>query len=427
MNYDTVILGEECKVTSNSQKTQRNNNQIVVGSPGSGKTMSISEARLLHTQNSSLVVTLSKRRLVKKYTPLFERRGYAVFDLNFTNPKESQLAYDPLQYVNNYSDIRFLAEAIVTANPKKKDNLSADPYWEDAAISLLSAEMALIIMTKSNASFSDVLDLNDRLEILEDSGLIVTSLDEKYERIKRKDPNAYAVSCWKTFKNLPIKTASCVLSTLNSTLDTIFSPDLREMMRKVKKVDFEKLGIEKTILFVSSSAVNPAIHSFINLFYANMFKELFEFAEKQPDGALKIPVHCVCDDFAVGSRIANFSEYISIFREKNISATLLLQSESQLESIYGQADAKTIMNGCDTYIYMGSNDIQSARNIAERCNKSLQDILYMPIGTEIILQRQCFPVFTKRYDILRDDLYQEITRQYQETIKREEALISEEK
>ena len=95
------------------------------------------------------------------------------------------------------------------------------------------------------------------------------------------------------------------------------------------------------------------------MFYAQAFKQLFEFAESRSSGRLPIPVHVLCDDFATGSRILNFPEFISIFREKGISVTLLVQSESQIESMYSPEDATTIINNCDTYLYMGGMALSS--------------------------------------------------------------------
>jgi ABC-type polar amino acid transport system ATPase subunit len=74
MKSDRIILGEgnNCIFSTNTEKTQLNNNVIICGSSGSGKNMSVTEMRLLETFNSSLVVNLSKRKLVAKYTPLFK-------------------------------------------------------------------------------------------------------------------------------------------------------------------------------------------------------------------------------------------------------------------------------------------------------------------------------------------------------------------
>ncbi len=416
MATDRMILGENVIYSTDCNVTGLNNNVLVCGSSGCGKTMSISEPRLLETQHSSLIATVTKRRIVNKYKPVFEQRGYIVKDLNFIHPTESNVAYDPLQYISSYSDITFLAESIVKANPRK-DKSTADPYWDEAATSLLSAEIAYILMTKDNATFADVLELHDSIDFRESSGQIATSLDRKFDYLAEKDPGCFAVSCWKSFRQLPIKTASCVFGTLNTTIDTIFSPELRKMISTEKKVDFEKIATQKTVLFVSTSAVNPALHCFINIFYAQAFKTLFEYAESLPDGKLPIPVHVLCDDFATGSRILNFPEYISIFREKQISVTLLVQSESQLESMYGSEDATTIINNCDIYLYMGGMDLKTGRSISERLNTPLEDVLYMPIGQVCIFRRGQRPIITSRYDIMKDEQYRQVTRAYEERIK----------
>ncbi len=415
MPADRVILGEDVIYSTDTRETGLNNNVIVCGSCGCGKTMSISEPRLLETFNSSLIATVTKRRIVHKYKPVFERRGYAVEDLNFIHPADSSVSYDPLQYVGSCSDITFLAESIVKANPRK-DKSNADPYWDDAAISLLSAEIAYILITRKNATFADVLELHGELDFVESDGLVATSLDGKFDRLAEKDPKCFAVSCWKSFRNVPFKTGSCIFGVLNTTIDTIFSPELRKMIAANRKVDFRKLATRKTVLFVSTSAVNPSLHCFINMFYAQAFKTLFEYAESLPNGRLPIPVHVLCDDFATGGRILNFPEYISIFREKQVSVTLLVQSESQLESMYGSDDATTIINNCDTYLYMGGMDLKTGRSISERLNVPLEDVLYMPIGTEFIFRRGQKPIVTARYDIMKDEKYQQITKEYEERI-----------
>lgn len=264
-------------------------------------------------------------------------------------------------------------------------------------------------MTKDNATFSDVLELYDSLVLDEGSGTIRTSLDGKFEYIASKDSTCFAVSYWKSFKNLPIKTAGCVFGTLNTTIDTIFSPELRKMM-----------ATKKTILFVTTSAVNPALHCFVNMFYAQAFKQLFEYAENRPDGVLPIPVHVLCDDFATGNRVLNFPQYISIFREKGISVMLLLQSESQLEQMHGTDNATTIINNCDSYIYLGGTDLRTAQNISLRLNAPLDEVLYMPIGQEVLFRQGQRSIVTRRYDIQKNDVYQKVTKGYNKRMVNQE-------
>lgn len=415
---DRLILGdgENCIFSSDSQKTGLNNNILVIGTSGCGKTISIIEPRILETFNKSLIATVTKRRIVKKYSAVMKKRGYKVWDLNFVHPSEGNCGYDPLMHIGSYNDITFLARSIVLANPQKAQS-NADPYWDDGATSLFSAELCYILQTKDNATFADVLDFHNKLTFEERNGVITTNYDRKFEYLAEKDPSSFAVSCWKSFKQLPVKTASCIFSALNTTIDSIFTPELKEMFRMKKMVDFERLASEKTMLFITTSPVNSSLNSFISSFYGTVFKDLFEFAEDQADGKLPIPVDVLADDFATGCPINMFEQYISIFREKGLSVTALIQSESQLSSLYGSEKATTIINNCDTIVYLGSMDLDTSRSISVRANRPLEDVLYMPIGSEIIFRRGMKPIFTKRYNIFQNEMYRKVTTAYEKYIE----------
>ena len=228
--------------------------------------------------------------------------------------------------------------------------------------------------------------MHEHLTFEECAGQIRTSYDRQFELLELADPSCFAVRCWKSFQQLPIRTSSCVFGALNTTIDSVFGKEIRTMFCKEKKVNFEHLASGKTLLFVTTSPVNPALNCVINLFYGHAFKELFEFAEDRPDGKLPVPVHLLADDFATGCPVPLFDEYISIFREKQISVTLLIQSESQLQALYGDR-AVTIINNCDSYVFMGSMDLQTARNISLRADLPLEEVLYMPVGRQILFRR----------------------------------------
>ena len=316
-----------------------------------------------------------------------------------------------------------MARSIILANPQKSQS-NADPYWDDGATSLLSAEICYVLQTKENASFADVLEFHNKLTFEEESSVISTNYDSKFEYLAERDPSSFAVSCWKTFKKLPIKTASCIFSALNTTIDSIFTPELKEMFRMKKMVDFEKIASEKTVLFITTSPVNASLNSFISSFYATLFKELFEFAEDQKDGRLPIPVDVLADDFATGCPVHMFDQYVSIFREKGLSASLLIQSESQLSSLYGSDKATTIINNCDTIVFLGSMDLDTGKSISMRANRPLEDILYMPIGSEIIFRRGFKPIFTRRYNIYQNEMYMKVTAAYQKHVEKEKSPVT---
>ena len=330
---------------------------------------------------------------------------------------KSNCAYDPFKYVRSYSDIDFLAKAIVMADPRKK-NSNLDPYWDQAGILLLKGLIAYVLMKKgAKAKFSDVLYLFDQLKINGEDDGCSTSLDDKFEALAEEKPGCYAIVNWNSFRSLPRRTAGCVYGTLSAAIKSMFSPELKKMIADKPAIDFEKTAREKTIIFVTTSPVNPSIHCFANMFFAQAIKSLFEYAESQPDGTLPFPMQLLFDDFATGSRILNFPEYISIFREKKMSATLLIQSESQLASMYGPDDATTIINNCDSYIYMGGMDLKTGISVSQRLDVPLSDVLSMPVGHEVIFRRGMKPVVTERYNIQKNDQYQKISADYERRIE----------
>lgn len=171
---------------------------------------------------------------------------------------------------------------------------------------------------------------------------IETSMDATFSRLMDRKLDCCAGKYWRTFRENPVRTAKCVFTALNTTMDKLFTSRIITSMSEKPSIAFRKMALEKSAIFVTISPVKKSLHNLAQMFIAQAVKELFEFAEQRPDGVLPIPVHISFDDFATGGRCVNFPEYISIFREKGLSSTILLQSEAQLYQMYG-ADAGTIL------------------------------------------------------------------------------------
>lgn len=418
MKQDKIIFGQEAIFTTNSDFTGVNNNALVCGGSGSGKTMSISEPLLLNTYNSSLIVTVTKRKLIDKYTPLFTKRGYEVEVLNLVHPQESTINIDPALSMKEDADAVFLANAVVRSVPNK-DGSYLGEYWVNSAISLFTAEIGYCMWQYGGVHLEEALKLNDELRFFGDDNGITTLLDPMFDEMEEMvGASHFAIRCWHTFKDLPYSTAACVYSTLNSIIDTLFTTSLRKMMVTAPPLPIEEAGDKKMLIFVYTSAVNPALNCYANLLYSHMIKALFEYAESLPEGKLPVPVHMLCDDFATGSPIVNFPDYISVFREKGISATLLVQSESQLEKIYGRQNTVTIVNNCDTYVYMGGMDIATAENVCKRLGEPIEDVLNMPIGKVYVFRRGQKPIYTDRYRIRENARYRKLTKDFEERIQK---------
>ena len=415
MRYDTVVLAEGCRFSSDTEATGLNNNQIIVGGSGSGKTMSVTEPCLLYTANRNLIVTATKARIVDKYHPVLQSRGYQVDLLNFSDLSRCTVGFDPLRFVQTDADVTFLARSLVLANPRKEQS-RADPYWDEAGISLLSALIHLVRLQgeRRRVSFADVALKFKQLRIKYGGANVQTNLDGLFELLEAEQPGNLATAHWESFCHLPGRTAACVVSALSATISYLFHEDLLGMMRMESQVDFHSFLQGKQVLFLVTSPVNPALSNLVSLFYATAMKELFELAEHCPNGRLPIPVHMICDDFATGAPIPDFAQYISIIREKGLSVTLLCQSESQLESLYSQAEAVTIINNCDTYVFTGGMDLKTARNISTRLNVPVDEVLALPLGQFVVFRRGQRPIMARRYPILEDPLHQQLLLEREE-------------
>lgn len=406
---DMTCLAEGQVFPADFDSVGINLNEIVVGPTGCGKSYSNAYPRLVHTHNCSVVVPISKRALKEKFKGMFEKRGYEVWDLDFSHPENCQIGYDPMDYISSDEDVIRVARNFIGGGISKSRNGDLDPYWNDSATSVLAAEMALIRLNaksgRKKPCFSDVVDLHRSIKIDNSDGSFKSNIDILFEKAEKRYPGNQATELWKTIQNLASKTASCIFSIVNGAMDKIFTESVLAMTKKKERVSFRELGEKKVALFITTSPMNKSLQNLVNIMYADMFKELFDRAESNESCRLDVPVHIICDDFACGGRIVDFEEYISIFRAAGISVTMLLQSESQLSSMYGEQAATTIINNCDTYVYMGGMDIQTCKHISVRMNKPVDKVMSLPLEKVVVFRRGASPVVARRYQILEDPEY----------------------
>lgn len=412
--YDNLYLGDGAKgvFSMDPRMGQSNNNVLVIAGTGGGKTKSVVEANLLHAYHQSLVVLLTKRRLLQEYAPLLEKNGYKVMVLDLVHPERSDVGYDPLLHIKDDSDIRALAKQLMVSSGC---GCAKDPYWEAAPASLMRAFVKLARHKfGKQATMNQLLELfryigfRERLILDDDENVIGVNKHapaEDFEDYKDSDPDMYLD--WCQYDNNHPQTRACIEGILTAALATVTGEDIRQLVDKKPQLSFPSLVDQKSVLFILTSPVNPAHHPFANLVLGTMFKELFEYGESQPDGRLPNPLTAICDDFATGGQIPNFEQHISIFREKGISVMMLIQSLSQLESMYGKAAANTISENTDNKVFLGTNDLKTARLIAEWINKPVDEVLSLPIGQEYLIRRGAKPIKLNRYQILKDPVYKQ--------------------
>ena len=381
-----------------------NKNTIVAGTTGCGKSVSVIYSKLLHTYEASMIVPIAKADVMKKFSVLMKNRGYRVEVMDFINPQNSTVCYEPLDYLRSEEDIKnFAANIVGTAGTR---NIEA--YWYEAAVNVISVEILLIMKNAEyagkRAKFTDVVRLHQSLRLY-GGELAYTTLDVFVKLAQQMYPETNIRQLYSVLSGIAPKTASCILSIVNNAYSSTFTESVLKNIKQSKAFNIEEIGQKKTVLFVLSSAMNKAAHRFINLFYAQVFKSLFEYAEKLETGRMPRPVHVLCDDFCCGCVIKDMDAYISIMRSTGIDVFLLIQSEAQLRALYGDYVAQTILDNCDTYVYMGGNDISTARSVAERINKSVSTVLSLPMENVIVMRRGHKPVMAHRYRTFEDTVY----------------------
>ena len=369
---------------------------------------------LLHLEHSNAVGIFTKWGMLTSIRRVLEKRGYTVHVLNLSEPNKSDYTFDPLAYCKTDEDIRNLAQAIINSAPH--GGYCKDPYWDTSAANLLEVVLWAVKRHASpgKGTMATAFSLLERL-IWNDDRLKWEEMDEEE---MRKYPAHYILdrvcsdaavkqAVWQNYTRLADQTGACVTSSMQVPLNAVFPASVRRCIFEAEQFRFSQLTDEKTVLFVYVSPVNVANHRYASLFYRQVFKSLFEIAEALPKRVLPRPVHVLCDDFATGGAIPDFEKHISIFREKGIAATMLLQSETQLASLYGTMKSKTIINNCDTYVFLGGMDDETCNSIAKKTDVPASEIRDMPVGTEYFIRRGQKAIRTKRYDISNDPVYLE--------------------
>ena len=420
MSFDKTILAQGCVLEGDIGLYRPNDNVAGVGISGGGKSLSLEYPTMLHMEHSSAIATFGKPVEALRMAEHFRAKGYRVLICNLDDPDAGDVFFDPIQYIESFDDITATSRKIVLSTIQN----TKDDYWQLKAIPVSDCLIEGAIRTIDNVTMPDVLNLFDELTESEHGTGISDRLLGMFRLLKEHDPHCSAVRQFYAFYNLTRraeKTGSCIVDTLDAAYNTVFPESVRKAMREKPSIDFKKLATEKTALFIICSPVKTSLHHFSNFIYDTAIKVLLGYAQEFDDGKLPRKVKLFFDDFGCTAPIQSFPEHISIFRSAGLSVMLLLQSESMLQSIYGEEKAATILNNCSSYVYFpGGMDRQTCKSVSERMNMPLEDVMYAPVGEVFIMRSGNKPVIKKRYDIFNDPCYQEMVASFSRNSKNQD-------
>lgn len=390
-----MIIAENQYYSLNCHETQLNNNVLVVGTSGAGKTRSIVTPNLLQAIGS-YVVSDPKGMLYKQYKTYLSKKGYKVKKLDFTDPEHSS-HYNFFRYIKNIQDIVKISHMLIY---QRKSYGHLDPFWDEASQLLVQSVISYLIERwgEDDHNLHRVLNLITLSQVQGDLETGKSSLDMMMEDLAKRNRDSYAVNMYTKFRIAADKTLRSILISINSRLGLFDTPELNKMM-ETDDIDISSIGKQKTALFVVVSDTDRSLDGIVNVFFTQAMNELCRYADKNcPGGCLPVPVRFILDDFATNCKIDEFPRMISSIRSRGISAMLMIQAESQLTEGY-EHDDKTIIANCDTYVYLGGNDIETAKAVAERCDLPVKKILNMPVGTNWIFRRGQVPVNSTNFKL----------------------------
>ena len=395
---NNILLTQTERLTMNSRpkkpKYARNKNVIVIGGSGSGKTRFYVKPQLMQMpDNVSFVVTDPKGtiivecgKMLARGTPKKDKNGkilrdkngrvvmapYKIKVLNTINFAKS-MHYNPFHYIRSEKDILKLVNTIMV-NTKGEGEKASEDFWTKAERLLYCALIGYIYYEapEEEQNFSTLLEFINASETREEDEEFKNAVDLLFEELERDEPNHFAVRQYKKYKLAAGKTAKSILISCGARLAPFDIAELRELM-SYDEMELDMIGDQRTALFIVISDTDDTFNFVVAMMYSQLFNLLCDRADDVHHGRLPYHVRILCDEFANIGQIPKFDKLIATIRSREISASIILQSQSQLKTIYKDA-AETITGNCDTMLFLGGKESTTLKEISETLGKETIDL-----------------------------------------------------
>ena len=434
--FQNIPMTQTERITMASRPKQpkyaRNKNILVIGGSGSGKTRFFCKPSLLQA-HSSYVCTDPKGTLLPEIGAFLERKKYRIKCLNLINFRKS-MKYNPLAYIRSEKDILKLVNTLIM-NTKGEGEKSSEDFWVKAERLYYSALIGYIWYeaTEEEKNFITLLDLINASEAREDDETYQSPVDLLFSQLEEREPDHFAVKQYRKFKMAAGKTLKSILISCGARLAPFDIKELRDLM-EYDELELDTLGDQKTALFVILSDTDSTFNFVAALMYSQLFNLLCDKADDFYGGRLPVHVRLILDEFANIGQIPNFDKLIATIRSREISASIILQSQSQLKTIYKDA-ADTIVGNCDSTLFLGGKEKSTLKEISELLGKETIDLYnqsenrgsqvshglsYQKLGKELMTQdelavmdggkcifmlRGVRPFLSDKYDLTRHPNY----------------------
>ncbi|BCK45751.1 conjugal transfer protein TraG [Streptococcus suis] len=372
---NNILLTQTERLTMNGRpanpKYARNKNVLVIGGSGSGKTRFYVKPNLMQ-MHSSYCVTDPKGTIVLECGKMLEDNGYEIKILNTINFKKS-MKYNPFAYIRSEKDILKLVQTII-ANTKGEGEKAGEDFWVKAEKLYYTALIGYIFYEapREEKNFATLLDMIDASEVREDDETYMNPIDRLFEALEKKEPTHFAVKQYKKYKLAAGKTAKSILISCGARLAPFDIQELRDLMSE-DELELDTLGDRKTALFVIISDTDDTFNFVVSIMYSQLFNLLCDKADDVYGGRLPVHVRYLLDEFANIGLIPKFEKLIATIRSREISASIILQAQSQLKAIY-KDNADTIVGNCDSTLFLGGKEKTTLKELSETLGKETIDL-----------------------------------------------------
>ena len=433
---NNIILTETERLTMSSRpknpKYARNKNILVVGGSGSGKTRFFVKPNIMQL-HSSYCITDPKGTLLVECGNLLAKAKYQIKVLNLINFKKS-MHYNPFMYIHSEKDILKLVNTII-ANTKGEGDKSGEDFWVKAEKLYYQALIGYIWYEapEDEMNFSTLLEMINASEAREDDENFKNAVDLMFDELAQREPDHLAVRQYAKFKLAAGKTAKSILISCGARLAPFDISELRDLM-SYDELELDLLGDRKTALFIIIPDTDDTFNFVASIMYTQLFNLLCDRADDVYGGRLPVHVRCLLDEFANIGQIPKFDKLIATIRSREISASIILQSQSQLKAIY-KDNADTIIGNCDTTLFLGGKETTTLKEMSEMLGKETIDLYntsdtrgtnrsyglnYQKTGKELMTKdelavmdggkcimqlRGVRPFFSNKYDITKHKRY----------------------
>lgn len=375
---NNMILSQNIRLSMDGRKTRLNNNILVVGGSGSGKSRFFVKPNLLQ-MNASYVITDPKGELLETIGGALAKEGYEIKVFDTVEMQYSD-HYNPFCYLEDDTDVKKMVKTVIS-NTNPRGSGSGDPFWEKSETALLTA-LCLYLYHRcppEDQNWGNVIRMLEYAEVDEANPKALSTLDIMFktlevdtERDARENGVEYipdlAVRQYKIYQMAAGKTAKSILISAGVRLADFQMPKIANLT-STDDIDLTHIGDRKVALFCVVSASDTSFNYLVALMYTQLFDSLMRHAAKEHNGFLPTPVRFLLDEFANIGEIPNFDKIFAVIRSYNISASVILQSLSQLKSMYKDTYGG-IMDNADTTIFLGGRGAETSKWISESLGKT---------------------------------------------------------